>query len=219
VSGGWRDGCGNDAATAFGVLFLSKATEKMLVRKEHKAPERRYGGGLLVGGRGLPENLDSLQVDATGIRVRKLKGPIDELLAELENAESQKIESAQETLVETIATQDPEALVGQSDRLLKLAGDKRSEVRRTAFWALGRTNDLRVVPTLIRGLDDANLDCVVEARNALRYISKKIDVHEPPDEPTQAQRKAAIALWKKWYLGVRFYDERDDLGEAPVKEK
>ena len=31
------------------------------------------------------------------------------------------------------------------------------------------------------------------------------------------QRDAAIALWKKWYLGVRPYDERDDLGEAPAK--
>jgi len=217
VSGGWRDGCGNDPATAFGVLFLTKATAKMLDRKERRPPERRYGGGLLVGGRGLPENLDSLQADQNGVRVRKLKGPVDELLAELENVESQKIESAQEALVDTIATQDPEALIGQTGRLLKLAGDKRPEVRRTVFWALGRTNDLRVVPTLIRGLADANLDCVVEARNGLRFISKKIDVHEPPDEPTDAQRQAAIALWKKWYLGVRPYDERDDLGEAPVK--
>ena len=217
VSGGWRDACGDDPATAFGTLFLMKATAKMLDRKERRPPERRFGGGLLVGGRGLPENLDSLQVDQSGVRVRKLKGPIDELLAELENAESQKIESAQAALVETIATQDPEALIGQSDRLLKLVRDKRPEVRRTAFWALGRTNDLRVVPTLIRGLDDLNLDCLVEARNALRFISKKIDVHEPPDEPTDAQRAAAISLWKKWYLGVRPYDERDDLGEAPAK--
>ncbi|HEY2249805.1 MAG TPA: HEAT repeat domain-containing protein [Planctomycetaceae bacterium] len=217
TSGGWRDACGADPATALGVLFLTKATAKMLDRKERRPPERRYGGGILIGGRGLPENLDSLEVDQNGIRVRKLKGPVDELLAELENAQSQKIESAQEALVETIATQDPEALVGQTERLLKLVGDKRPEVRRTVFWALGRTDDLRVVPTLIRGLGDANLDCMVEARNALRFISKKIDVHEPPDEPTDAQRQTAIALWKKWYRGVRPYDERDDLGEAPVK--
>ncbi len=217
VSGGWRDGCGNDPATALGVLFLGKATAKMLIHKDRRPPERRYGGGLLVGGRGLPENLDNLQVDQNGVRVRKLKGPVDELLAELENAQSQKIESAQEALVETIATQDPEALVGQTERLLKLAGDRRAEVRRTAFWALGRTNDLRVVPALIRGLEDANIDCMIEARNALRFISKKIDIHEPPDEPTAVQRQAAIALWKKWYLGVRPYDARDDLGEAPTK--
>ena len=217
AGGGWTDGCGLGPATALGVLFLSKATAKMLDRKERKSPERRYGAGLLVGGRGLPENLDSLQADQTGIRVRKLKGPVDELLAELENVESQKVESAQAALVETISTENPEALIGQSARLLKLVDDKRPEVRRTVFWALGRTNDLRVVPALIRGLSDPHLDCMVEARNGLRFISKKIDVREPPDEPTEAQRALAITLWKKWYLAVRPYDERDDLGEPPAK--
>jgi len=216
-SGGWADSSGADPSTAFGVLFLSKATAKMLARRERRLPVREYGGGLLIGGRGLPENLEGLQVDQTGVRVRKLKGPVDELLAELENSESRKVESAQAALVETIATENPEALIGQASRLLKLVDDKRPEVRRTAFWALGRTNDLRVAPALIRGLDDPNLDCLVEARNALRFISKKIDVHEPPDEPTPVQRAAAIALWTKWYLGVRPYDERDDLGEVPAK--
>jgi hypothetical protein len=189
----------------------------MIAHKERPPPEKRFGGGLLVGGRGLPEDLNAVQVDQGGVRVRKLKGPVDELLAELEKGESRKVESAQAALVETIATENPEALIGQSDRLLKLVRDRRSEVRRTAFWALGRTNDLRVVPTLIAGLNDADLDCMVEARNALRYISKKLDVREPPDDATGDQRAAAIVLWKKWYLTVRPYDDRDDLGEAPVK--
>lgn len=214
--GTWSDGSAEDAATSFGVLFLTKATEKMLSRKA-RVLERRFGGGLLVGGRGLPDNLETVQVELGSVRVRKLKGPVDELLAELENSQSRQIESAQAALVETIATDDPEALIGQTERLLKLAGDKRPEVRRTVFWALGRTNDLRVVPTLIRGLGDADPDCMIEARNALRFISKKIDLREPPDEATAEQRAAAIALWKKWYLSVRPYDERDDLGEAPVK--
>jgi len=215
--GTWMDGCGEFPATALGVLFLSKATAKMVARKERAPPERRFGGGLLVGGRGLPEDLNAVQADQGGVRVRKLKGPVDELLAELEKVESRQVESAQSALVETIATENPEALIGQGDRLLKLARDRRSEVRRTAFWALGRTNDLRVVPTLIAGLNDSDLDCMVEARNALRYISKKLDVREPPDDATSDQRLAAIALWKKWYLTVRPYDDRDDLGEAPAK--
>jgi len=88
---------------------------------------------------------------------------------------------------------------------------------RTVFWALGRANDLRVVPTLIEGLSDPDDACQTEARNALRFISKRIDVREPPDDATAAQRAAAIAYWKKWYLTVRPYDERDDLGEAPAK--
>jgi hypothetical protein len=216
AGGTWKDTSGNAAATAFGVLFLGKATEKMLGRKP--APRvPKFGGGLLVGGRGLPENLESLTLEQGAVRVRKLKGPVDELLAELENAQSRQIESAQAALLETVATDDPEALIGQAGRLLKLAHDQRAEVRRTVFWALGRANDLRVVPTLIEGLNDPNPACQTEARNALRFISKRIDVREPSDEATAAQRAAAIVYWKKWYLTVRPYDERDDLGEAPAK--
>jgi len=217
ASGGiWKDASGPAPATAFGVLFLGKATEKMLGKKPaQRAP--KFGGGLLVGGRGLPEDLEALTLEKGAVRVRKLKGPVDELLAELENAQSRQIESAQAALVETVATDDPEALIGQAGRLLKLAHDQRGEVRRTVFWALGRTNELRVVPTLIVGLNDADAACRTEARNALRFISKRIDVREPPDDATDAQRAAAVAYWKKWYLTVRPYDERDDLGEAPAK--
>jgi hypothetical protein len=217
AAGTWNDQCGIEAATALGLMFLGKATSKMLKRPDRRTPEAKYRGGLLVGGRGLPDNLESLEADKQGVHVRKLKGPVDELLAELEKADSQQVESAQSALVEKIATEDPESLVGQTSRLLRLAGDKRIEVRRTVFWALGRTNDLRVVPTLIVGLGDPEPACVIEARNALQFISKKIDAHEPPDEPTPEQRTAAVAFWKKWYLAVRAYDERDDLGELPTK--
>lgn len=218
ASGGWNDQCGPDAATALGLLFLGKATSKMLKRPERRGPERRYAGGLLVGGRGLPENLDSLESDQQGVHVRKLKGPVDELLAELEKADSQQVESAQSALVDKIATEDPEALIGQTTRLLKLVRDKRIEVRRTVYWALGRTNDLRAVPALIEGLSDADPACLVEARNALQFVSKKIDAHEPPDDPSEAQRASAIVFWKKWYLAVRAYDERDDLGDVSAKD-
>src|SRR4029077_16847580 len=49
--GAWSDQTGTEPATAFGVLFLGKATEKMLARKAvHRDP--KFGGGLLIGGRG-----------------------------------------------------------------------------------------------------------------------------------------------------------------------
>ena len=215
--GTWTDQSGIEPATAFGVLFLGKATQKMLGRKAvRRIP--KFGGGLLIGGRGLPEDLATLQVDQGSVRVRKLKGPVDELLAELENAQSRQIESAQAALVEKIATDDPEALIGQAVRLLKLARDKRVEVRRTVFWALGRTNELRSVPTLIDGLSDPDPDCRIEARNALRFISKRIDIREPPNEATAEQQVTAITYWKKWYRNVRPYDERDDLGETQASK-
>lgn len=210
--GHWTDNSGPVPATCFGVMFLVKATAKMIHHPRRNDP--RFGGGLLVGGRGLPDNLQDVQLDKGGVKVRKLKGPVDELLSELENVRSQKVESAQAALVDTIATQDPESLIGQSARLLKLVRDPRPEVRRTVFWALGRTNDLRMVPALIDGLSDPDLACLVEARNALRYISKRPKDTDLPDEPSDAQRAAAIAFWKKWYQNVRPYDDRDDLSEV-----
>jgi hypothetical protein len=215
-AGVWNDACGPGPATAFGILFLGKATEKMLSRKPVRR-DPKFGGGLLIGGRGLPDNLESLTLEDGGVKVRKIKGPVDGLLAELENAQSRQVEAAQASLVEAVATDDPEALIGQAGRLLRLARDPRVEVRRTVFWALGRTNDLRVVPALIAGLEDPDPACRTEARNALRFISKRIDVREPPDEATAPQRAAAVSYWKKWYLTVRPYDERDDLGEPPAK--
>lgn len=211
-SGGWEDNSGAVAATSLGIMFLVKATAKALNKPRRADP--RFGGGLLVGGRGLPENLQEVQLDKGTVKVRKIKGPVEELLAELENVQSRKVESAQAALVDLVAIDNPEALIGQKDRLLKLVRDERVEARRTAYWALGRTGELRIVPVLIGGLLDPDLSCMVEARNALRYVSKKTNAIDLPDEPTEAQRKAAMAYWKKWYQGVRPYDERDDLGDS-----
>jgi hypothetical protein len=209
--GAIKDAGGEPVATSFGIMFLVRATAKTLVARKR---EPRYGAGLLMGGKGLPENLDDVQLERGVVKSKKLKGDIEELLQELTNAQSQNVDAAQAAIVEQVSTEDPEALIGQKDRLLRLVKDKRVEVRRTALWALGRTNDLRVVPILIAGLDDPDLSCMVEARDALRYISKRISEVIPSDEPTDAERAAATSHWKKWYQGVRPYDERDDLAEG-----
>lgn len=211
-NGSWNDSTGGDPATAFAVLFLSKATSKMLQRKPRAVS--RFGAGLLAGGRGLPDNLNEVQFDKGKVQVRKLVGPVDELLAELENAQSRNIESAQAALVDTALIEKPEELIGRKERLVKLVRDPRPEVRRTALWALGRTNDIRTAPLLIDALQDTDLDCMVEARNALQFISKKKKDPDLPDQPTEAQRAAAVARWRKWYRSIRPYDERDDLPEA-----
>ena len=209
--GTWSDSSGAEPATSFGLLFLVRATAKMLHRRAPAA--RRFGAGVLAGGRGLPDDLNSVVLKQGQVEVRKLQGPLDELLSELENAQSRKIESAQAAVVDLLQTGDPEALIGQRVRLEQLAKDKRPEVRRTAFWALGRTGDLRSVPTLIAGLRDTDTGCLIEARNALEFLTKKLHFIELPDEPSPAQRAQAISRWQKWYLGVRPYAERDDLQE------
>ena len=148
-------------------------------------------------------------------------------MSELENPKSQKVESAQAALVEAVQVGQREQLIGQKDLLLKLAKDSRVDVRRTAFWALGRCNDLRVAPVLIQGLIDADFDAAVEARNALCVLSRRPRGFGLPDDliaklpegASQAEKESAferwrdedIRRWREWYQSVRPYSERDKL--------
>lgn len=208
--GSWSDQGGSDSGTCFAILFLTKATAKMVVSKR-AARASRFGTGLLAGGRGLPTNLKD--AGATKTKTRAAPTDLDKLLAELENLQSDKVEDVQQTLVEQIQLGNAEELIGKKDRLLKLVSDQRHEVRRTALWALGRSNDLRMAPTLINGLSDPVQEVTIEARNALKFLSKKLSGFGYTDEPTDEQRLEEIKKWKKWYLSVRPYDERSGLDE------
>lgn len=227
--GAWSVETGELPDTAFSVLFLIRATNKMLDRKTQP---RRVGTGLLAGGRGLPDNLNALQVKNGKVGSRKAQGTIDELLAELENVKA-PVESVQKAIVESVQLGDREALISQVDRLKTLARHPRPEVRRTALWGLGRSRDLRLVPLLIKALDDSDVDVVVEANNALCFLSRRADgvgMNPNPldaldEEATAEDRTAAlngwradaVKRWRAWYLTVRPYDERHDLTEPKPK--
>jgi hypothetical protein len=228
--GSWNDSCGPMAATALTLLFLTKATAGT-INKPKRTP--LVGGGLLVGGRGLPANLDAIKINEGAVNTRKMHGPVDGLLAELEKSSGAKVEAAQEAIVEAVQLEHPEELIGQVDRLKRLAADKRIEVRRTAMWALGRTGNISVAPVLIRGLSDADEAVTREASAALCILSRRPNGCGLPADPldglaeeaTNEQRsahldkwrKASTKLWTDWYLKIRPYDERDD--RAALKRK
>ena len=230
ADGSWTDSGGPSAATALTLLFLTKATAGT-INKPKRTP--LVGGGLLVGGRGLPDNLDAVKIKEGAVNTRKLHGPVDGLLAELEKSSGAKVEAAQEAIVEAVQLEHPEDLIGQVDRLKRLAADKRIEVRRTAMWALGRTGNISVAPFLIRGLSDTDEAVSREASAALCILSRRPNGCGLPTEPldgladeaTNEQRsahlgkwqRASTKLWTDWYLKIRPYDERDD--RATLKRK
>ncbi len=229
-NGSWSSSSGPAAGTSFGLLFLTRATAKLLNR-----PIRSIGvgSGLLAGGRGLPDNLLQIQVTGGKVKTRKSLGLFDELLAELENPQSLKIESTQQAILEKVQLGNRKALIGQKMRLVRLVKDPRPEVRRIALWALSRSDDLRLAPLMIAALDDPNLDVMVEARNALCTLSRRPrgfgkpdhPLHGLPEDATESQQKAArkswrsqvVAKWQEWYLTVRAYDERDDFSDNKQK--
>ena len=224
AEGSWQDSSSRTVSACFGILFLSRATGKLLGPQKRPSP---LGGGLLAGGRGLPEDLDQVQVEGGKVAAKKPTGPIDELLAELERPNVLTIEAAQTAIVEQVQLGDREELIGQTERLKTLAADPRVEVRRTAVWALGHTGDLRVAPLLIEALRDSSIDVNIEAHNALCTLSRDprgLDLPSDPladlpDDAAEEQQSAALAKWRDqayrkwrdWYLTVRPYDERDDL--------
>ncbi|HEY4263541.1 MAG TPA: prenyltransferase/squalene oxidase repeat-containing protein [Schlesneria sp.] len=230
--GSWSDSCGASPATALTILFLTKATAGMI----NRTPKVRavvIGGGLLIGGRGLPDNMDAIKVKEGEITKRKVHGAVDGLLAELEKSSGAKVEEAQEAVVEAIQLDNPEQLIGQIERLKRLATDKRVEVRRTAMWALGRTGNITVASYLIRGLSDGDESVAREASVGLCILSRRPNGCGWPTDPVEGladdvsddQRAKHLAAWRKestrgwteWYMKVRPYDERDDRTQLKPK--
>ncbi|QDT43181.1 hypothetical protein Pan241w_32800 [Gimesia alba] len=227
ADGSWK-GVGNvHASTCLAIIFLSKATVKTLGRKYKPEP---VGAGLLAGGRGLPKNLAEVQMRNGKIENKKLSGDLSELLAQLENPATADLDTTQETLVETITLGDREQLIKQKDRVLKLIDARSPDVRRTAFWALARTNDFRMAPHLIRALKDPDLGVRIEARNGLCTLSRKIrglgmpadPLADAPENLPEAERlklveawsDEATKRWQKWYNSIKPFEEKFDLYEV-----
>jgi hypothetical protein len=222
--GSWSENgpAGSVPNTAFVLLFLSRATAKIM---KHRPNEKMFGGGLMIGGRGLPTNLSAVQTGADGIQVRKLEAPVDQLLSELENPKSTKVEAAQQAIVERVELGDRETLIGQKDRLIRLARDPRVEVRRTAVWGLGRCATIHEARVLVKALDDPDFSVVVEANNALCWFSRRPNgfgrpadpLAELPENASDRQKDDAAktwrtrvrADWRAWFENVRPYSERN----------
>lgn len=230
--GSWDSVSGKIPATAFGILFLTRATAKIL---GHEVPLDPLGAGMLAGGRGLPDDLNQAVLKDGKVESTKDLGPIDQLLAELDKVESVDVAAAQKAIVEKVTLGDREDLIKQKDRLIELAKHSNVEVRRTAIWALGRTEDLKQAKLLIDALDDPDVDVMVEARNALCILSRKplgfglpeSPFDKLPESATPEQKQAAVKQWREklkenwqnWYYKYRPYQERDDLSEALFKGK
>jgi hypothetical protein len=236
ATGNWRDGYDVISDTCFGLLFLIRATAKILKRTNQKS----VGGGMLMGGRGLPDDLgDVTRNSQGGIVAKKSLGDVDDLLSQLEKSQVVDIQKIQDSLVQTVQLGDPQKLIGQRQKILRLVDNDNPEVRRTALWALSRCSMLEDCDVFIKKLDDPDLDVVIEARNGLCWLSRQVKGLGESADPysklpnnvtvesaTPEQVSTAVIKWKedvkenwvKWYISKRPYKMRDDLSE-PVTTK
>ncbi len=210
--------------SSFALLFLSRSTGKILKRTTPGEPP--VGGGLLAGGKGAPTE---------AVAAAKEPTPLEELLRSLQNPGEMNLQEAQAQLVEQIQIGDRSELVGQTERLVELVKHPHGDVRRTAVWALGRTNDLSLASLLVDALEDPDFGVMIEAHAALTWLSRTFDrfglpinpLDELPADASENDKTMAIETWRvkarrawgEWYLGVRPYEDRGDEFEARLRQR
>ena len=177
----------SDMTTAFGVLFLSRATEKALGKRADL-----YAGGLLKGGRGLPDDLTKARVSGDEVVFERPSGDLSDLLLSLDDPAAADVPAAAEAVLETVKTGDREALIEQVDRLRRLVTDPRPDVRQVALWALARGGGPGDVAAIYERLaEDPDATVAAEAHNALCVLSR---LPRGPRVPVPLSKAGEIAL-------------------------
>lgn len=209
-------------STSFAVLFLTRSTAKLLNRIP---PEDPLGGGMQVGGRGLPDDLASVKMQDGRVAKEESLGPLDDLLKSLESGAGDDLFNLQTQIVKKIQLGDRSALIGQTDRLIQLLDTPQPDVRRTALWALARSDDLSVARHMVAALEDPDRDVLIEAHNALCWLSRRPNAFDIPPDPigslppdaTDEQKEQAVEQWRAnarqkwgmWYLNRSSYEEKN----------
>ncbi|HAD58537.1 MAG TPA: hypothetical protein DCG12_04785, partial [Planctomycetaceae bacterium] len=208
---------GPSVGTSFAILYYMRSTKQIL--------DKQYGSGSLTGDRGLDNLFGKKKVrrDRQGLDVLLdgIEGSLEQLDALDENLDTEEI-------VESVQFGDIEELVGQADKLKLLMKSKDAGHRGLAYYALGRTGDFSLVPEMMQGLRDPNIDVNVNALQALRYISRKPNGFGMTLDPARGLRSVpeqervqkvnywrtqAYEKWMTWYRTVRPYEDTGGLDE------
>ena len=195
ASGGWgiQDSTSSPppVATAFAILFLVRSTQQSIAANT----------GTLAGGQGLPKDTTDIKVTGAKISGRPVAAEVGKMLDLLEDdagdLEGKSIPDDLEL------ADDPQQRRAQLDRLERLLrGSQSWQARRVAARLLGKSEQMRVVPTLIYALSDPDTSVRRYARDGLRFISRKFEGFGLSDQPNKSEIEQAQKLWREWYLRV-----------------
>jgi HEAT repeat protein len=136
------------------------------------------------------------------IIAKPLSGPADELLALMEDPNNPDFLRAVQGFADATLEADEKTLNQHAARLKKLAGAANPEARIAAVKALAKARSLDNVPTLIYAMTDPDARVVAEAREGLRFVSRKLG---PLPVKTVANPASGeeIDYWKAWFRSVR----------------
>ncbi|MFK8115390.1 MAG: hypothetical protein AB8B91_24550 [Rubripirellula sp.] len=192
AEGGWEDRAHTHPAesTAFALLFLIRSTQKAIFT-DHS--------GALRGGYGLPKDTTDIRVDGTQIKGRPIAAQVTDLLDLLEEDGADDMEG--KSIPDDLQLEaDPAKRKAQLDRLERMVrGSKSWQARRVAAKLLGKSDELRVVPSLIYALSDGDDSVRMYARDGLRFISRKFEGFGMSKTPSRPEREKAQLEWRDWY--------------------
>lgn len=195
--GSWTSNSGQDADTAFAVLFLLRSMKKSIQKA------RNFGDGTLTGGRGLPSNSADAELKQGRVVSRKLTGPATGLLEILNDPNHPDILYLADNLDQVNPTGKGGLSASQRAELDRVAETGSVEARLIALRALARARDLDNVPRLIAALRDPDWRVVQEANTGLARMARRLGGFELPDQADEAAREKLITRWKAWYRTAR----------------
>jgi hypothetical protein len=209
ADGSWPAEHSSEVSTAFAILFLQRSSQKAIIM-HHKD----LGDGVLSSGKGLPTDLSQASVKRGKVVDSPLAAGVDDLVEMLNNPENPELARLLDSNEDVKL--DPD-LTKRSSQIVKLRESVRAgswEARMVAVKGLGKGRELDSVPCLLYALTDPDVRVVLEADDALRFISRKFQGVGLPraaeltedKRPTDHYRKAisdARAAWRNWYLSIR----------------
>jgi len=193
--------------TCFAMFFLMRSTLKSVLNLARDTTFVSLGE--------LPEDAANARIVDGKIVTTQLGGDITTILSMLEdpNAPQFKDMKAIPAILELSA--DEKERQAQIERLKTLISEGNPQARRIAIRQFSRERGLDAVPTLLYALSDPDETATREARNALRFISRRLNGFGMPDVPSAVEKAEAIEKWRNWYLQVRPEAELEPEDIAP----
>jgi len=186
---------GPAVATSFAIFFLIRSTQKSVGKLAQKTD--------FQGGRGLPQDTTAARFQGSKVLGSPIGGDIDSLLGLLEDVDNPKFDNMVALPPELVLSKDQKQRNSQVAKLEKVIRSGSYEARRIAVQNLARAQGMDSVPILIFALSDPDETVMKAARDALRFVSRKINGFGLPDKATDPERARAQQNWRNWYRSVR----------------
>ncbi|MCP4812384.1 MAG: HEAT repeat domain-containing protein, partial [Planctomycetaceae bacterium] len=154
-------------------------------------------------GRGLPQDTTAARFQGSKVLGSPIGGDIDSLLGLLEDVDNPKFDNMVALPPELVLSKDQKQRNSQVAKLEKVIRSGSYEARRIAVQNLARAQGMDSVPILIFALSDPDETVMKAARDALRFVSRKINGFGLPDKATDPERARAQQNWRNWYRSVR----------------